>query len=367
MKREAQLLLGLAVGLGVAHVQGARASAFALSGSVAFESALAASPEPQGRNGISGHVFSDSRRPLSDIFVELLDELGVTINRTRTTSSGRYEFSGLSEGRFRVRVLPYGTDYAEQIQEVTISNLSAIGGGTGGEIQQRDFYLRIRADANAGPFAAPGTVFAQEIPDEARKLYEKGVGELRAKREKEGFESLKRSLDIFPDYYLALDRLGTEYATRGNVNPAYFEAARVLLGRSVEVNRGSFSSHFGLGFSQYHLGMNDRAVESLQRAVRLYDKSVNGHLWLGVALRKAGKLAEAEASLQRANKLSGGKVAEVHMRLAEVYSEQKRYREAADELELFLKSEQEARDAEKIKQLIAQLRVKAAASPPPQR
>ena len=365
MKKGAHLIFGLAVGAAIAHSQtpdalslgkARRASASGL--------AAAAAAIPQGRNAISGHIFGESRRPLADIFVELLDELGVTINRARTNSSGRFEFAGLSEGRFKVRVLPYGTDYAEQVQEVTITNISAIGGGTGGEIQQRDFYLRVRADANAGPFAAPGTVFAQEVPDEARKLYEKGVAELRAKREKEGFASLKRALDAFPLYFLALDRLGTEYATRGNTNPAYFEASRVLLTKAVEVNRGSFSSNFGLGFSQYHLGLNDQAIESLGRAVRLYDKSVNGHLWLGIAFKKASKLAQAEASLVRADKLGGGKVAEVHMRLAEVYSEQKRYKEAADELELFLKSQQAARDAEKIRQLIAQLRVKAATAPP---
>jgi tetratricopeptide (TPR) repeat protein len=311
------------------------------------------------RNAISGHVFGESRRPLSDVFVELLDDLGVTINRTRTNASGRYEFSGLAEGRFKVRILPYGTDYAEQAQEVVISNVSARGGGTGSEIQQRDFYLRLRPELSAGPFAAPGTVFAQEVPEAAKKLYEQGVAELRAKKEKEGFESLKNALNAFPDYFLALDRLGTEYAVRGNTNPAYFEAARVLLTKAVGVNPGSFSSTFGLGFAQYHLGMSGEAVENFQRAVKLYDKSVNAHLWLGVALKKSGKLPQAEGSLTRANKLSNGKVAEVHLRLAEVYSDQKRYREAADELELFLKNQQDARDAEKIRQLIGQLREKA--------
>jgi Tfp pilus assembly protein PilF len=357
MKREAHLLLGLAVGLGIAHGEGAHARAFA---------AVTAASAAQGgvqlnsrRNSIHGHVFNEARRPVADVFVELLDDLGVTVNRTRTAFSGHYEFSGLPEGRFKVRVLPYGTDYASQTQEVVISNVSALGGGTGSEIQQRDFYLNVRAELNSGPFGTPGTVFAQEIPDAAKKLYEKGVGELRAKKEKEGFESLRNSLVAFPDYFLALDRLGTEYAVRGSTNPAYFEAARVLLTKAVKVNPASFSSTFGLGFAQYHLGKTDEAVENLQRAVKLYGKSVNGHLWLGIALKKAGKLSQAEESLVRANKAGEGKVAEVHLRLAEVYSDQKRYTESADALELYLKYEKEARDAEKIRQLIRQLREKA--------
>ncbi|MGH9902079.1 MAG: carboxypeptidase regulatory-like domain-containing protein, partial [Pyrinomonadaceae bacterium] len=358
MSRRARLLLGLAAGIAV--VPGREISAVEHPPE-SFQPSTYAPPVPQGRNSISGHVFSESRRPLSDVFVELLDDLGVTINRAKTNGSGRYEFPGLREGRFKVRVLPYGTDYAEQTQEVVVSNVSALGGGTGGEMRQVDFYLRLRADLNAGPFAGPpGTVFAQEVPEEARKLYEKGVGELRAKKEREGFESLKESLDVFPDYFLALDRLGTEYAVRGSANPAYFEAARILLTKAVEVNPGSYSSMFGLGFAQYHLGMTGEAVERLRRAVGLYSKSVNGHLWLGIALKKAGKLAEAEEALVRANKVAGGKAADVHWQLAGVYGEQKRYKEAADELELFLKSQPKAQDAERIKQLIAQLREKAA-------
>jgi Tfp pilus assembly protein PilF len=356
MKREAQLLVGLAVGFGVAHGQSTHA--FVLK---AGPAANVAAAQQLRRNSISGHVFSESRRPLSDVYVELLDDLGVTVNRTKTTSSGRYEFTGLREGRFKVRVLPYGTDYAEQVQEVVIANVSAVGGGTGGEIQQRDFYLHVRPELNSGPFVAPGTVFAQEVPDAARKLYEKGVGELRAKKEKEGFESLKNSLLVFPDYFQALDRLGTEYAVRGSTNPAYFLAADGLLKKAVMVNPASFSSTFGLGFAQYHLGRNEEAVVNLQRAVKLYGKSVNGHLWLGIALKKAGKLSQAEESFKRADKAADGKVAEVHLRLAELYSDQKRYKESADALELYLKHEKEARDAEKIRQLIKQMREKASA------
>jgi regulator of sirC expression with transglutaminase-like and TPR domain len=55
------------------------------------------------------------------------------------------------------------------------------------------------------------------------------------------------------------------------------------------------------------------------------------------------------------------------MHLAKYYSENKRYKEAADELELFLKQAPDARDAEKIKALIKQLRAKAASGSSPQK
>ena len=313
----------------------------------------------QGRNSISGLVFGESRTPLENTYVELLDELGTTIIQTRTNGSGRYAFYGLSSGRFKIRVFPVGTDYIEQTQEVLLSPVSAIP-GSGGDNQQIDFYLRLREGANAGPFFVPGAVFAQEVPDQARKFFEQGVTELRQKKEKEGFESLKKALDVFPNYFLALDRLGTEYATRGNLNPSYFEAARILLTKALEVNPKSYSSMFGLGFAQYHLGAINEAVANLERAIAVYNKSPSGHLWLGIAQKRAGKVLQAEESLKRANDLSKGKEADVHWHLAGLYNEQKRYTEAATELEQFLKNKPDARDAEKIKQLIVQLRQKAA-------
>ena len=317
----------------------------------------------QGRNAITGHIFNEEGRPMSEVYVELLNELDVTINQVRTSASGRYEFTGLAEGRYKLRVRPLGTDYLPQVQEVVVSNVSAAGGGTGGEIRQVDFYMKLRPEATAGPFYAPGTVFAQEVPNEAKKLFEKGVGELRAKKEAEGFASLKRALELFPDYYDALDRLGGEYAIRGKMERRYFEAARVLLTKAVAVNPKSFSSTFGLGFSQYHLGYTKEAVENLQRAVDLYGKAPGSHLWLGIAQKRAGKLEQAEASLKRADALSKGKEPDAHWQLATLYNEQKRYAEAAAELEKFLKARPDARDAEKIKQLIAELKQKAGATP----
>ena len=48
--------------------------------------------------------------------------------------------------------------------------------------------------------------------------------------------------------------------------------------------------------------------------------------------------------------------------MASLYGDQKRYKEAADELELFLKAKPKSADTEKVKALIKQLREKAAAA-----
>jgi tetratricopeptide (TPR) repeat protein len=317
------------------------------------------SAKSQSRSSISGFVFGNVRQPIADAYVELLDEYDSTLTRTRTNGSGLYQFIGLAPGRYTVKVLPYGTDFQEQAQSVTIESLTIASSGSGRISSgvtnvQADFYLKLKANLYAGPFAAPEVVFVQEVPKEAKKLYEEGLVFLREKKEKEGFDNLKKAIEIYPDYHFALDRLGTEYVVKG-----YYEAAYFLLAKSLEINRNSYSSTFGLGVTLYHLKQNDRAVEMLERSTNLYKKSFDAYLWLGNALKRNGNFDKAETTYIKARELSKGKNAEVHWQLALLYNQQNRHKEAADSLELFLKYKPDVRDVEKIKQLIAQLRQKA--------
>lgn len=340
MKKSRQLILGLVIILALAVIK----DTFG-----------------QARNEISGTVFSELGRPLADVYVELVTDLGTSLNRIRTSASGRFTFGGLTNGTYRVRILPYGTDYREQTQEVTLANISS---GNGSDRQQIEIYLQLDQRVKAGPFAiVTGVIFAQEVPREAERLYQDGISHLAEKRETQGLMNLKKSIEAFPSYYLALDRLGAEYAIRGSSDPSYMEAALILLTKASEINPKGFSSAFGLGWVQYQMGLTKDAIENLRRATTLYGKSADAYLWLGKALKRASTLDQAEAAFKRANELAKGKSAEVHWQTASLYKEQKRYREAADELELFLKNEPKATDAEKIRELIRHLREKAAKEP----
>ena len=336
MRKCAQLLLALVLGLVLTSSQ----EIFA-----------------QGRNEISGTVFSELGRPVADIYIELVSDLGTSLTRIRTNASGRFTFVGLTNGTYRVRILPYGTEYKEQTQEVTLSNIST----TSSDRQQIEIYLRLNERAKSGPFAiVTGVVFAQEVPREAQKLYDDGVRYLAEKKETEGLVNLKKAIEAFPTYYAALDRLGGEYAIRGNTDRSYLEAAFVLLTKASEINPKGFSSVFGLGLVQYQLGLNDGAIESLRRATTLYGKAADAYLWLGKALKRAATFDQAEAAFKRANELTNGKSADVHWQTAGLYHDMKRYKEAADEFELFLKAQPNSNDANKIRELIRQVREKAA-------
>lgn len=317
-----------------------------------------AHPAGQARNAISGHVFDSARRPVEAVYVELLDEVDTVLRRVRTDDAGRYVFNNLSDGNFQIRVLTHGTDLVGQTRRVSVTNFM---GGAAGQLYEEHFTLASnnksgKETVSVAP-SAPRVVFAQEgVPESAKAAYEKAVRELDREggNGEFGLAELKKALEIFPTYYVALERLGSEYVKRQQ-----YEPARMVLAKAVEVNPRGYKSLYALGVAQYNLKRKAEATESLRRAVELNPSSVNSHLWLGIVLMKDGRLSEAESHLKRAHELSDERVPDVHMYLAQIYSNSKRYREAADELEHFLKEAPNARDAENIRGLIRRLREKA--------
>lgn len=312
--------------------------------------------QAQYRNTITGHVFDPQRKPVGQIHVELMDEVYRVIQRTRTDGSGRFLFVGLSAGRFIIRVLPLGTNLEEQSQEIEIINFVRPGSQTS-ENAQKDFYLRVRRDSN-NP-SVTGTIFAQEVPDEARKKYEKAVVDLDDKKTEEGIVGLQAALKIFPDYYSALERLGRVYI----INQKYIEAKEAF-SKAVAINDRGFFSWYGLSFANYALKSSNEAVEAAEKAVALNGNSVDALLLLGISQRQAQRFESSEKTLKQAVKISNKtsqKTPDIHWNLALLYAHNlKRYKDAADQLELYLKAAPAVPNAENIRKLIKHYREKAA-------
>ena len=155
----------------------------------------------------------------------------------------------------------------------------------------------------------------------------------KTEQRKQGLETLKKAIEIFPPYFDALELLGTEY-----VKQQEYEPAIPVLTKAIEVNSRAYPSLYALSVAQYNLKQLPAAVESIRRAITLNQRSVNANLWLGILLRQSEKLDEAETYLNQADKLAESKSGEAHWQLALLFNQLKRYKEAADQLELFLKS-----------------------------
>lgn len=308
-----------------------------------------------GASTISGLVFDRQRNPLPNVDVELLDDFYQTKLRTLTDGTGRYQFSGLPDGRYTVRVRAFRYDL--QDQEIPIEILTRnIRGGEGTGHFQQDFYLAPRKGGLAE--SEIGVVFAQEVPLEARKSYELAVKAFAEKRTIEAVAALNKAIQLFPHYYLALHRMGKELFLAQN----YKDSVPFLI-RAVEVNSKSATSFYYLGYALYKLGndYDNAALISLKNAESLAPASVQVLYVLGVVARRMENYSEAEAFLLKAKKQSADPVAEIHKELAQLYADNlHEYAKAANELESYLKvTKMEGAAAVDTKKVIAGLRKKA--------
>ena len=303
-------------------------------------------------NRIEGIVWSPERQPVSDIYVELLNDSFSTAGRVRTSSSGRFSFMGMPAARYTVKVVTGGSIYlehAENIDLVTYTNRQ--NGQSSSDAVYLDIYLKYdKRKVNAGVSGITAAVFVQEVPDEARKLYQQGVSDLNEKNDK-GFERIERALKIFPDYFDALNILGREYTERKE-----YKKALPLLVKSLEINQKSFSSFYALAYSLYKLNHRPEALEAARGATILQPDSVNAQLLYGTLLRLDEKYEGAEKSLLKAKKLAeASPVPEIHWQLALLYNRTNRNKQAAEELKTFLKLKPDAVEKEEIKKLIIKL------------
>ncbi len=307
-------------------------------------------------NRIEGIVFDPEHRPVPDLYVELQNEYYSTISRSRTDSTGRFTFIGYPAGHYNIRVLTTATNYAEYSEGVDIVNV--VRGGS--DAQYLDIVLKVdKRKVKPGIAPITGSVFAQDVPEEARRLYKQGVRDIN-EPEGKGFTEIEAALKIFPTYYDALDTMGREYVERSE-----YQKSLPYLIKSIDVNQRSFSSFYALAYACYQLNHRPEALQAAHAAVVLQGDSFNAQLLYGTLLRLDGNYTEAEKALRQAEKLSkDSPVPEVHWQLALLYNRVGRNKEAADQLETYLKLEPDAAKKKEIQDLIAKLRKEASTNKP---
>jgi hypothetical protein len=302
---------------------------------------------------ISGIVYDQNRRPVQQVDVELENAAigGSTSLRTKTDAIGRYEFNNIPDGRYRVKVLPFRFNLQDQSAEVIVQTVSLLGGGSG--YFNQDFYLKYKTGGLGD--TTTGVIFAQEIPKEAQSLYEEAEEEFKDKRPVEGMKKLISAIRVFPNYYVATQRLGMEFL----FTEQYLDAVNMFV-RAAEINPKSSRSFYWMGFALNKLGKkyNQASLLALSKASVLAPASWEVALLTGKVHRQEGNFQDAETHLLKSKKLIDSKNPEIHKELAQLYANDlKEYAKAADELELYLKSSK--KKDEKIEATILDLRKKA--------
>ena len=313
----------------------------------------------QSVNSIEGRVTGPDNRPLQNVRVILQTDTYAQIQMAYTDGAGRYRFQGIPSGIYNIQVEPGQYNFDRQSARLDVNPISGrkagvLGASGGGEIFRQDFTLRssnpINTDKGPG-----GTVFAQTVPEPARKEYVNALKSLDSNNFDVAVQSLKQAITLFPDYYDALELLGSEYVKHRD-----FQAALPVLNQAIKINDKSWRGYYSLGVALSELNQHAESVRALKHATELHPGSTNAHMRLGMELAKdASAMPDAIEALKKVTQLAGNSIPEVYFYLGALYSKTNQYREAADAFETFLKAAPQAGEKDKIKQIIKQMRDKA--------
>ena len=309
-------------------------------------------------NTIAGTVFDKVGTPLSDIDVELLDQFyRLTPNgRQKTSASGRFEFNVETNADYTIRVYAFRYDLVDESRTITVGGISSIPGQSGSSFTNEDFYLQPKKGSLR--YSEIGVIFAQDVPKAAEKEYKNALDLIKHNKTDEAFVSLQKALEIFPDYYYALQRYGDQLFFKKQ----YTAAVKIYM-RAAEINPKSGMSYYN---AAYALSLLDpkytkNALVAVEEAYRLAPLSTEVLLLYGRLERKAGKLTDAEKHLLLAKRNSTEKNPDLQLELVQLYANDlKKFKEAADELEIYIKAANLSKeDEKKFKDKLVDLRSRA--------
>lgn len=316
-----------------------------LSGALVAE---AQQPPQGGIARIEGRVLGPGNQPIERVRVQLLNDGYSPVGRAiYTDGSGRFRFV-VQGGQYYVDIEPAELPYERKQERI---DLNPSPYSRTGEVFFVDVVLTPRA-RKASDTELQGVRFYQNVPQKARSEYERGKLLLKDKPD-DAYAAFRSALQIFPDYYEALETLGGEYVKAG-----YFDYALPILLHAIEVNPDGEGSYYALGVLFFQQGHYKNAAKAFRRVVQSNPRSQNGSIYLGLALLRDNKRDDAEVALKRAVELGATNVADLRLALAQIYIETKRYDEAIAELELLLKENPTMKERQKIVDLVESLRTK---------
>lgn len=348
----------------IANSKAFRASAFIYPAILILSISLAANAQAvgssrglssgDGNHSIQGRIFFPPGQPVNSRVVKVSLETNNSIGGTTTMSDedGTFRFNSLRPGSYAV-VIEGGKQYDTVREPVTIEITGAA------PVIQVNIQLRPKVDASNPAFAG--------VPKDALDFYQKGSIAAQKGNSKSAAEFLSKAVAAYPQFSAALSDLGIQYLKLGQMDQAAetFEAL-------VKLKPGDAAAQLDLGIALYNQGNAfvtqqkldeaqkklDGAEAHLREAIKLNSPGPTAHYYLGLTLLKFKAYDEAQKEFELAISNGGENLAQAHRFLGGLYQKAQRNKEAADEMEKYLKLDPKAPDADHIRDIMKSLRAK---------
>ncbi|HYN85514.1 MAG TPA: tetratricopeptide repeat protein [Pyrinomonadaceae bacterium] len=303
------------------------------------------------RNAIQGTVtLPNNQRVDKRVKVRITGGMGHSLF-TWTDDNGNFIFRRLAGGTYFLTV-DAGPEFQTATETVDIYTRAS------GSSVAVPVFIQLRYK-NKDAAEKAGTVNAAlaGVPKNALKEYERAQKAAREGDGKRAVESLKKAVELYPDFMLAYNDLGLAYFRLNQL-----EDAAAALQKAIKLAPDNVTPVLNYGIVLFYQKQHAQAEEQLRAVIKKREASPKAHLFLGRALIRQSKYADAEKSLLRAVELGGPEVNEGYRFLGGIYMEAGDNKRALEALEKYLTLEPNAKDATAVREIVAKLRTQISAT-----
>ncbi len=288
---------------------------------------IAAAPTfAQGQHTLQGKVsYPNGMSPSNPVKVTLTFN-GRRIYEIFTDLSGRFNFGGVMRGTYQLTAEGDG----ETFETTSVyAEVSAYGSAPQTFTQNIQLTLKQRKQVLAADVVSADST-GVNVPERARKAYEKGVKSADSNKAEEAIKHLQESILAHPTFYAAHILMGEQYGKLQR-----YDESVAAYQKAIELKNDAPDGHVGLGITFVKQKKYTEAIAPLRRGVELSKQSSTPYLFLGLAEMFTGDYAAAETDLLRANEIT--KTPLVHLYLANLYELKGEPAKAIQRLKAFLK------------------------------
>lgn len=273
--------------------------------------------------GVSGRAYDEqTQQILSRVEVTLRGASGVMQAQVVTNESGRFDFSGLARGNYRLEARMNGYE--------PYSSAISVGGG---ETRGMTIYLKRSTANQEAPSGATVSAHELAMPKKARDLMYSGKQKIYyGKNLDGGLTDFKDAIAIAPDYYDAYYQIGMTY-----LELAKRDDAENNFHRSIGLSKNTSGEPvIGMGTILLDKADNAGGEKMIRRGLQLSPNFWLGYYELGRACLAESHVADAKKAAEQARSLMPN-AAIIYRLLANVHMREKDHPALLEDIDAYLK------------------------------
>jgi tetratricopeptide (TPR) repeat protein len=289
---------------------------------------------------VSGQVRSADNKTVENVTVRLETASGALVDQGGTDSTGRFRFSRLPSGQYRLSARAQGLLAPAQLVDVTRSSPRMYVMLT---LLPEPLTFRSSEARRAG-------IIDVRVSNKASGLLEKGRAALADKKPNDAIAHLQQAINIQPDYFEAHFLLASIYMDQNDWNKA-----RDLLVNALKINPQSSSVMVSLGEVYRRQKKYADSKKLLEAAVALDSNSWEAHFTLGRVYWELKDIPKSGLHIARTIELQPN-LAEARLLAGNIFIRAGLPQNAVVEYEEYLRLSPEAEFSVEVRQLVDRLK-----------